>query len=286
MLTEDKENLNFGWYVCWRIPDRSFIESQYAGAEKTAPNEWVERQHKLFVSRFLQSVGTVESAEDRLEERIQAALAAEIGHARLKDLVSLDVDQVRLEAIAKQVTQSIGEVAAAQLGIEVVDVRIKRFNYPEAVRPAVYAEIRSERESVAAGYRAEGESQKTRIESLATLQRDQLLAQANRDATRIQGEGEAKAMSTLNAAHGQNPAFYQLLKTLESYRSILDKETTVVLSGDSPLLKLLTEGLPDLVDEPVLQPPAVPDDVTPVATPANEPVQTTSPSGTETGVKS
>ena len=77
-----------------------------------------------------------------------------------------------------------------------VDIRFERFNYPEAVKPAVFAEIRSEREGVAVQHRAEGASQKMKIESLATLQRDQLLAQAKREATRIRGEGEAKAIET------------------------------------------------------------------------------------------
>jgi membrane protease subunit HflC len=202
-----------------------------------------------YVRRFLQSVGTLEAAERRLEERIQAAIAAEIGQTRLPQLVSLTHDDLQLEALASRVTESVRKVAAEQFGIEVVDVRLKRFNYPEAVKPSVYAEIRSERERVAIQYRAEGASQKSKIESLADLQRDQLLAQARRDATRIRGEGEAKAIEILNAAHSRDPVFYELLKTLETYRTILDDQTTVVLSADSPLLKLLTRGLPSLTDE-------------------------------------
>src|SRR6185437_8670500 len=154
-------------------------------------------------------------------------------------------DGLKLEAIMQRITESIRQTAIEQFGIEVVDVRLKRFNYPQAVKPAVFAEIRSERERVAVQYRAEGESEKTRIESQATLERDRLLAQAQRDATRMRGEGEAKAMEIFNAAHGKNPGFYQLLKTLETYRSILDEQTTIVLSADSPLLKLLSQGLPE-----------------------------------------
>lgn len=233
MLTQDKENLNFEWYVCWRIA------SPTAGKEAG-----VEADDS--VRRFLQSVGATQAAESRLEERIQAALAAEIGRTRLSQLVSLEPDGVAIEPIMGRVTDAIRQAAAEQFGIEVVDVRLKRFNYPEAVKPAVYAEIRSERQRVAVQYRAEGESEKTRIESQATLARDRLLAQARREATRLRGEGEAEAIEIYNAAHAQNPAFYQLLKTLDTYRSILDEQTTVVLSADSPLLKLLTQGLPDL----------------------------------------
>jgi membrane protease subunit HflC len=271
MLTEDKENLNFEWFVCWRIPGMPFVVQQLndeaarnaqersvletprlvesAAAEVTADAS--SQRLEEYVRRFLQSVGTTEAAQSRLEERIQAQMAAKIGATRLAQLVSLDPQQLKLEAIMNDVTDSIRNIAKKEFGIEVVDIRIRRFNYPEAVKPFVFAEIRSERERVAVQHRAEGASQKTKIESLATLQRDQLLAQAKREATRIRGEGEAKAIETFNAAHSKNPEFYELLKTLETYRSMLDDQTTVVLSSESPLLKLLTHGLPSLTNPPV-----------------------------------
>ena len=247
MLTEDKENLNFDWYVCWRIPSPEFV-----WLKKNVPD--MRGETETYVRRFLQSVGDAATAESRLEERIQAAIAAEIGHTRLAQLVSLEPAKVQLDPILERVTSSIRTTAAEQFGIEVLEIRFKRFNYPEAVKPAVFAEIRSERERVAVQYRAEGASEKTRIESLATLQRDQLLAQAKREATRLRGEGEAKAIEISNAAHRKDPQFYELLKTLETYRTILDEQTTVVLSADSPLLRLLTRGLPSLSTPPEAKP--------------------------------
>lgn len=265
MLTEDKENLDFEWYVCWRIPGPEFVAAQLQGADQPADtparspdiSPEVQAQTEIYVRRYLQTLGGVQAAESRLEERIQAALAAEIGRTRLAELASLEPGQLKMEPILDRVTASIRDAAIEQFGVEVVDVRFKRFNYPQAVKPAVFAEIRSERERVAVQYRAEGESEKTRIESQATLERDRLLAQAQREATRMRGEGEAKAMEIFNAAHGKNPAFYQLLKTLETYRSILDDQTTVVLSADSPLLKLLAHGLPEPSETPGRPPSAV-----------------------------
>ncbi|HVX13635.1 MAG TPA: protease modulator HflC [Pirellulales bacterium] len=244
MLTQDKENLNFEWYVCWRIGPPSVGTD----GQKTITDENRPIDVEPYVNRFLQSVGGVQAAESRLEERIQAGLAAEIGRTRLAELVSLEPDGVAIGPIMDRVTATIRQSAAEQFGIDVVDVRLKRFNYPDAVKPAVYAEIRSERQRVAVQYRAEGESEKIRIESRATLARDRLLAQARREATRLRGEGEAKAIEIYNSAHSQDPAFYRLLKTLDTYRAILDDQTTVVLSADSPLLKLLTHGLPNLPD--------------------------------------
>lgn len=254
MLTEDKENLNFQWYVCWRLPSPEFAAEQrnrpVVDEDLDGAASQTGEPIELYVRRFLQSVGGVQAAESRLEERVQAAIAAEIGRTRLSELASLEADSLQLEPIMRRVTDSIHASALEQFGIEVVDVRLKRFNYPEAVKPAVFAEIRSERERVAVQYRAEGESEKIRVESQATLERDRLLAQAQREATRLRGEGEAKAMEIFNAAHSKNPAFYQLLKTLETYRNVLDDQTTVVLSADSPLLKLLTRGLPALETTP------------------------------------
>jgi membrane protease subunit HflC len=244
MLTQDKENLNFEWYVCWRIAGPAVADG--AGDRTTDAEAAVAESS---VRRFLQAVGGTQAAESRLEERIQAALAAEIGRTRLAQLVSLEPGGVAIEPIMDRVTRTIRRSAAEQFGIEIVDVRLKRFNYPEAVKPAVYAEIRSERQRVAVQYRAEGESEKVRIESQAALARDRLLAQSRREATRLRGEGEAQAIEIYNAAHAKNPAFYQLLKTLDTYRTILDDQTTVVLSADSPLLKLLTQGLPDLPEQ-------------------------------------
>jgi len=241
MLTEDKENLTFEWFVCWRIARSS--ASQQAG-EDLSPDARVDVERNVL--RFLQSLGSVQAAENRLEERIQAALAAEIGRTQFSQLCNLDTDQLRLKSIAQRVTQRVRDLAAEQFGIEVVDVRLKRFNYPEAVKPAVYAEIRSERQRVAVQYRAEGASERDRIESLADLQRETLLAEARRDAAAIRGKADAKAIEIYNAAHQRNPQFYELLKTLETYRAVLDDQTTVVLSAESPLLRLLTRGLPEL----------------------------------------
>jgi membrane protease subunit HflC len=280
MLTEDKENLNFQWYVCWRIPGREFVAEHRraaSGAAVADPSR-AELPEDLepYVRRFLQAVGTPQIAENRLEERIQAAFAAEIGRMRLGQLVSLAPEQLQIDEIARRVAGGVRETAAEQFGIEVVDVRLKRFSYPEAVKPAVYAEIRSERERVAVQYRAEGASEKAKIESLANLQRDQLLAQSQREATALRGQGEAKAIELANAAHGRNPAFYELLKTLEAYRVILDDRTTVVLSSDSPLLKLLTAGLPALPQKPAAPagappPPAAPPPAASPAPPAGVP---------------
>src|SRR5262249_36589402 len=132
--------------------------------------------------------------------------------------------------------------ARDELGVFVLDIRLRRFNHPVEVRPAVFDLIRSERRQVAARLRAEGDAEYVMITSQADRARDTILAQAEAEAPRMRGAGEAESIRLLNEAHAHDPRFYEFLRTLESYRSILDERTTVVLSAASPLLKLLVKG--------------------------------------------
>jgi membrane protease subunit HflC len=170
-----------------------------------------------------------------------SVLAAEMGGHDLTALVRVERDSA-LDALMKEVTTRIGEQAAREYGLNVVDVRLRRLNYPEEVRSAVFEQIRSERKRVAAATRAEGESQARTIRSAADLERARTVAEAEADAARVLGEGEAQATRIANDAHAADPAFYQFLKTLETYRVALDARTTLVLSADSAFLRLLTQG--------------------------------------------
>jgi membrane protease subunit HflC len=147
-----------------------------------------------------------------------------------------------VDDLAREAAAAVAPAARGELGIEVLDLGLRRFNHPLEVRPAVFDLIRSERKQVAARLRAEGEAQYTAITSQADRTRDAMLAQADAEAERIRGQAQAESTRILNEAHGRDPKFYELLRTLESYSSILDAKTTIVLSSSSPLLKLLTRG--------------------------------------------
>ena len=218
MLTRDKKNLEIAWYVSWRIAD---------------------------VERFLRTVRTVPDASARLEDMAASVLAAELGvhdlggtGERRRSLAARHDDELDL-------TGRVGEQAAREYGLEVAAVRLRRLNYPEEVRSAVFEQIRSERQRVAAATRAEGESQARVIKSAADRERAAVIAAAESDAARTIGEGEAQAARIANEAQAADPAFYQFLKTLETYRAALDSKTTLVLSADSSFLRLLTQGVPD-----------------------------------------
>ena len=217
MLTRDKKNLEIAWYVSWRIAD---------------------------VEKFLRTVRTVPDATARLEDMAASVLAAELGVHDLGGLVNVG-DRSLLDTMMSALTERVGEQAAREYGVEVAAVRLRRLNYPEEVRSAVFEQIRSERQRVAAATRAEGESQARVIKSAADRERAAVIAAAESDAARTIGEGEAQAARIANEAQAADPAFYQFLKTLETYRAALDSKTTLVLSADSSFLRLLTQGVPD-----------------------------------------
>jgi modulator of FtsH protease HflC len=229
MLTRDKKNLEVAWYVSWRIAD---------------------------VERFLRTVRTLPEARARLEDMAASVVAAELGVHDLGGLVTV-TDQSVLDTMMSALTRRIGDQAAREYGLEVVALRLRRLNYPEEVRIAVFEQIRSERQRVAAATRAEGQSQGRMIKSAADRERAAVIAVAEADAARQIGEGEAQAARISNEAQAADPSFYQFLKTLETYRAALDSKTTLVLSADSRFLRLLTHGVPDPApDKPAAGPPS------------------------------
>jgi modulator of FtsH protease HflC len=231
MLTRDKKNLEVAWYVAWKIAD---------------------------VDRFLRSVRTMPDASARLEDMAASVLAAELGGRDLGELVRVGKGSA-LSSLTELAGKRIGEQAGREYGIDVVDVRLRRLNYPEEVRSAVFEQIRSERRRVAAATRAEGESQARRIKSAADRERAHTIAEAEADAARLIGEGEAQATRIANEAHAADPGFYRFLKTLETYRAALDKKTMLVLSSESDFLRLLTRGVPESPPRTAAPPSSVAD---------------------------
>jgi membrane protease subunit HflC len=240
IFTRDKKNLTVSSYLCWKIADPPEIELPLA-----------ERP----VVKFFRGLGNMVTAEARLEARIRSALEVELGQVELTELLRVGTGEggpagksplkkIAEVALSKLNRAEGGEGLRERLGIELVDFRIKRINLPEGNRLAVYERMRTERERIAERYRSAGLAEKSRIESQARLQSDQLLARAEADAERIKGEGEAEAIRLLNHAHMQDPEFYEFQRTLTTYSKVLSERTTLVLSSGSRLFKLLTEGVP------------------------------------------
>jgi membrane protease subunit HflC len=214
-LTRDKKNIVVESYVAWKIQD---------------PN------------RFVQSVGDATAAEMRLHDIVWSGLSAALGSHDLEAIVAPAAEKVEASKMLDSLTMMTDRAALAQYGINVVDVRIKRLNLPEQNKQSVYARMRAERERIARQYRAEGEEQALSIRADADRQREEILSVAYREAEKIRGQGDAESTRIYGQAYSKNPRLYKLLRTLESYKKVIDDKTTAILSSDSELLKILTRG--------------------------------------------
>jgi membrane protease subunit HflC len=222
MITGDKRNVEVAPYVVWRVADPL---------------------------RFLQAAGALESAAARLEERATAAVSNAVGRRPLAALATTDPEAWDLDGLAEEARLAVADAAREALGVEVLDLRLRRFNPPLEVRPAVFDLIRSERRQVAETLRADGEAQYRIAVSRAERARDARIAEADTEAAQARAEGEADATRTLNAAHAKDPEFALFLRTLDGYAALFDRQTTLVLSASSPLLRLLRDG-PDPTPAP------------------------------------
>lgn len=246
VFTRDRKNVTVDAYVCWKI------------AEATDDVDLLNRP----AVRFFRALGTNETAEARLETRVRSSLASRIATVELSDLLSVSDSEsspdesanVSLDSISRQLLQDVrqrpgeGESVLERLGIEIVDVRIKRINFPRGNQQAVFERMKSERQKIAGRYRSAGLAQNAVIRSQADRQYNEIISRAEAEAERIRGAGEAEALAILNEAHARDPEFYQTLRTLDSYKTIINDKTTLVLSASSNLLKLLVDGIPEASD--------------------------------------
>ena len=214
-LTRDKKNVVIENYVVWKIQDPD---------------------------RFVQTVGDASAAEMRLHDIIWSGLSAALGAHDLDSIVGTEPDKAQTSSILDNLSALTDRAALEQYGINVVDVRIKRLNLPEQNKQSVYARMRAERERIARQYRAEGEEQALSIRADADRQKEEILSVAYKQAENIKGQGDAESTRIYGQAYSKNPTFYKLLRTLESYKKVLDDKTTAILSSDSELLKVLMKG--------------------------------------------
>ncbi|MBM3500530.1 MAG: protease modulator HflC [Armatimonadetes bacterium] len=215
LLTRDKKMLQVDPYVCWRIMDPE---------------------------RYVRTVADPAMARRRIYDLVRSQVAAELGKVDLAQIVSTNEKDLQLEAVLKTVTLACRAGARDIYGIDIADVGIKRLVFPEQNLESVFARMRAERQRIARQYRAEGEQEAARVKAEADKQKEQILSEAYRVAETTKGQGEAEAARLYAAAHAADPQFYRLTRTLQAYERMFGADTTVVLSGDSELLRLMTQG--------------------------------------------
>lgn len=196
-ITAEKMNILVDSFVKWRITDPKLYFVSFSGDEGRA--------------------------RDRLSQIVKAALNDEITKRTVREVISGQRGKV-MEAIRTKVV-----VEAKQIGVQIVDVRLKRVDYVEQINNSVYERMKAERVRVANELRSTGSADSEKIRADADKQRTVLLAEAYRDAERIRGEGDAKASAIYAEAFGRNPEFYKFYRSLEAYRSSFKTKADVML---------------------------------------------------------
>ncbi|NLM75571.1 MAG: protease modulator HflC [Clostridiaceae bacterium] len=187
------------------------------------------------VSFMVNIGGNRETAHLRIDEFLYSKMREEIGKIDAHTLIA-DKDYVMnmLENVEDHINSQL-----EPLGIKIMDIRIKRTEFPDETKPSIYEQMRSERQAVATEYRAQGQKQARTIQSEAERNATIIEAQAYEEAQKIMGEGDAEALKIYAEAYNVDPEFYEFWKTLQTYKSVIDEDTTIIISPDSPFAKYI-----------------------------------------------
>ena len=208
-LTLEKKALMVDSYAKWRVDDAERFYTATSGMKQIA--------------------------DERLARRLEAALRDQFGKRTLHESVSGQRDE-----LMATVTNSLNRAAQQELGIEVVDVRVKGIDLPREVNRSVFERMSSEREREAREHRAKGKELAEGIRADADRQRRVLLAEAFREAEELRGEGDAQAAAIYAQAYGQDPEVYSVHRSLQAYRdSFSSKEDMLVLDPKSEFFRYL-----------------------------------------------
>ena len=207
-ITSEKKNVLVDSFIKWRVID---------------------------AKQYYVSVGGDETrAEIRLNQTVNDGLRAEFGKRTINDVVS-----GRREDIMK-IIRAKADQDARKIGVQVVDVRIKRVDLPETVSENVYGRMQAERKQVANELRSTGAAEAEKIKADADKQKDVIVAEAYRDAQSVKGLGDAKASALYAAAYGKNAEFYAFYRSMQAYReSFKSKSDVMVLDPSADFFKYM-----------------------------------------------
>jgi membrane protease subunit HflC len=207
-ITSEKKNLVVDSFVKWRITDPKLYYVSVQGRESDAVY--------------------------RIQQSLKDALNNEIGKRTVNEMVSGERDKV-MQDISNKVNADAGKI-----GVQIVDVRLKRVEFSDEIKDSVFKRMESERKRVANELRSTGFADSEKIRADADRQREVILAEAYKEAQQVKGDGDAKASAIYAAAFGQNPEFYNFYRSLDAYRnSFRNKGDVLVVEPNSEFFKYL-----------------------------------------------
>ena len=197
-ITKEKQNVVVDTYVKWRIDDA-----------------------KLF---YTSVAGRVASANDRISRALRDGLNNEIATRTVNDVISGEREEV-MESVTRRVAED-----ATQIGVKIVDVRLRKVEFADEIRDSVFRRMESERKAIASERRSEGAAEAEKIRANADRQRVGLLAQAYKQAQDIKGIGDAKAASSYADAFGEDPEFAEFYRSLKAYRESFKSGSDLIIT--------------------------------------------------------
>ncbi|WP_299082458.1 protease modulator HflC [uncultured Paraglaciecola sp.] len=207
-VTSEKKDLIVDLYVKWRIED--------------------------FAKYYLATGGIKSSAEVLLQQKVNNGLRSEFGTRTIQQIVSGERSELMDEAMAQASTSS------DELGIEIIDVRVKQINLPLEVRNFIFQRMRTEREAVAREHRSEGKEKAEFIKADIDAKITVMLADAERNLRKLKGEGEAQAAQIYAETYTKNPEFYSFLRSMDAYKaSFSNKQDVLVVEPDSDFFRYM-----------------------------------------------
>ena len=201
ITTAEKKPLLVDFFVLWRITD--------------------VRQYYVSVQ------GDEQAARDRLSKTVRANLREEFNKRNVHEAISTERDKIMA------ITRQKADADAKTIGVEIVDVRLRRVELPPDVTGPVYARMESERRRVANELRSLGQAESEKIRADADRQREVILADAYRQAQKLKGEGDAKASAIYAQAYGANPEFYAFYRSLEAYKATFRSRSDMMVLDPS-----------------------------------------------------
>ncbi len=206
ITTQEKKDVIVSYYVKWKI------DNIYTYYRRT---------------RGIRSI-----AESLLEQKVNSTLKIEVGRLTIAEVVSGE----RNELMSRTLTTANDN--AAELGVKVIDVRVKAIDLPDEVSESVYTRMRAERERKANEFRAEGEKEATWLRAEAQKKYNIILAEAAKNVSVILGQAEARAMEIYSVSHSKSPEFHAFLRSMDAYKaSFASKQDVLVLKPDSDFFK-------------------------------------------------
>ncbi len=189
---------------------------------------------------FLQNLFDLNAAGPKVGDIVNSELKKEVASDNQSDIITEKRQEVMARVlVASQIIANTSGQGGTSLGIEIIDVRIKRADFPLSIAESVFARMNAERSRVANQERAEGERTKLTVESNADREVVEILSAANRESLEIRGLAEGRAVEIFAEALERDPEFFRFLRSLEAYEVFLTENDTIVLDSDAPIFDFL-----------------------------------------------